>query len=134
MVAAAMTALIPGAGPPPTRIASVFGAPITSWYPRGQRGTADITRGAGARSEVGEEPAGADHADPQHERDDGGGARPRRHGGVRFPARNRAERTTVEEQRVEPGGGEEDQLHAEGGVRRELRGVRHEHQEAGRDD
>ena len=36
MVAAAMTALIPGAGPPPTRIASVF-MTLCPCYPRGQR-------------------------------------------------------------------------------------------------
>src|SRR5262245_17583057 len=50
MVAAAMTALIPGAGPPPTRIARVFMALGSMLL---------------ARSKVGEQTAGAD--EPEHE-------------------------------------------------------------------
>src|SRR4029453_10134915 len=84
MVAAAMTALIPGAGPPPTRIASVFFimTPILPNLDSGsenREGDRGSPRAGQGRSEVGEQSAAGDDSDPERERQGPGQlCRPRR--------------------------------------------------------
>src|SRR5688572_5799648 len=103
-----MTALMPGAGPPPTRIASVF---IPAYYATSTARTHTPTApahslGTRGRLEVREQPAAGDDAGPQQERQRAGqaGRAGGRHLGL--PVADGAEGPAVEDRGVEQGGGD----------------------------